>query len=356
MSGGGGGSSSSEATVLRPGALPAPTLANIGQVRAGIDGELYRDKRDVVDLGDVTAVWESFGDGDDVSALWGAMAGSYIFRGQHDSAVPIQDGIEGNIFVTSGGVFYRHRGAAGGWLHIGAPNDYIGWTTSEEDASHRVTGVGQTTVWGRRMRRSTQYGHLSPIVRPIWENFRTAYRNPVAYWWGTGQTERWPAGYPNGDDGDRRRLRWATALPDEEFNRGEEFFGDIWVPWAQVSTDIDAGDITDDRIVFTLRRGLYRVHCELTAKATGSNDWPRLAIRKVASGDDDVVMADSTQYPFVDTTPTVVPPGGQQNVSILHYNAFTEELTSEGEQFYANFVNAGNGFPTRAFLRIEGLS
>ena len=61
---------------------------------------------------------------------------------------------------------------------------------------------------------------------------------PRSYWWGKGQTERWPTTHPNEDNGTPRRLAWAADGPHENFDGG---VGDFILATSDISSDIDAG-------------------------------------------------------------------------------------------------------------------
>ena len=86
--------------------------------------------------------------------------------------------------------------------------------------------------------------------------------NPVAFFWGKGQNERWPSTYPNTDDGTAlRRLAFEDNGPHESYEHGRIPFGDIFVASGDVSADIDSGSPSvTGLMVFTLPAGRVPHH------------------------------------------------------------------------------------------------
>ena len=370
---GGGGGSTAGAAYLRPGALPTPILSNVGQTRSGPDGTLFRIKRR--NDGGVLAVnWQSYGNGADISSLYGEPDDTYRFRGEHDSSQVIRDILHGDVYSTSAGAFWKYQNAdptqATGWFHFAAPRNWLGISSNEADADHRATAVDQTTIYSRNIRRVSSFSHVGGTPVAFWEALRDLYENPVAYWWGKNQTEREPSGYPNTDFGNElRRIRHESAEPNESFHGGADRFGDIWVAASQISSDIDAGlPANPQYAVFSLPIARYKItsvlSVDLTYAVAGSPN--SYSLRKIQANDDDVLVGNAHAYVIGGTgTPvnlvTQITRQGE-DIGAVNLRISIDELvvTGPSDQYYFAGAdlreNADNEqLHTRSFIRIEAL-
>ena len=50
----------------------------------------------------VPATWNTWADGDDVSAYWPDLSGPIIFRGVHDRGTDVSVPVDGNVYVVGG--------------------------------------------------------------------------------------------------------------------------------------------------------------------------------------------------------------------------------------------------------------
>ena len=90
-----------------------------------------------------------------------------------------------------------------------------------------------------------------------------------------------------------RRLRFvdSSAGPSEEFDGGQGF-GNIFVPVADVSANIDAGvyPTTSVDMVFELPAGRYNLRLFIASDAD-MDDAAHFGIYKIIAGDDDIQVA-----------------------------------------------------------------
>ena len=176
--------------------------------------------------------------------------------------------------------------------------------------------------------------------------------NPVAIYYGRGQTERYPSGYPNDDAGGAlRRLRFVSAAqgPQEAFDGA--ILGNIFVPQAEVSADIDAGDNLDDYTVFgggRLPAGRYNIRVWVGGDIRTDIHF-HFSIRRVRAGDDDVELAVSPGYGSIITS--------GEDVTVDAYMASRNLVVDGTEQFYLCLAGvaqvAGTQGDTRHYMEIE---
>ncbi len=172
-------------------------------------------------------------------------------------------------------------------------------------------------------------------------------RDPVSYFYGSGQTERIPNTYPFtyvGTSTTVHQIGFADASdgPQEAFDDGDAL-GNIFVAAADVSTDIDT-TTTDNYTVFSLPEGRYHLEVELQHDdhASGTQVFE---LKKIVSGTDDRVLRTTSAYTQISTAL------GRQGDLFFKYD---DLVVAEGEQFYFIFVGIGDD-NSRHFMRITRL-
>ena len=183
--------------------------------------------------------------------------------------------------------------------NAGLQNDkhWLGHRGSANLAARAIQGYSSSTRYYFLNTTTDKIEYLSAFTAAIGQHsdFATRalgvvkpyYGNPVAYYYGVGQTERNPSDFPNTDAGQFiRRIRFADATsgPQEHY-RGGSAFGNIFIPMADVSTQIDGGANLDDFTAFALPAGEYTI--ELVSETSSrigrqfsfinsasDNDWP----------------------------------------------------------------------------------
>ena len=122
-------------------------------------------------------------------------------------------------------------------------------------------------------------------------------REPVGVFFGVGQTEEWPSDYPNTQTGiSSRRMAFAADGPHDAWKGGHNFFDDIFVAAADVSSDIDVGSPAGatDNIVFTLPAGRYKIEVWWASSNTNADAELQLGLFEITSGIDDSVIGFAT--------------------------------------------------------------
>ena len=173
------------------------------------------------------------------------------------------------------------------------------------------------------------------------------YNNPTAEFWGVGQTERRPSGWPNTDDGTLiRRLRFADASagPHKAYDGGEGL-GNIFIPVADVSANIDAGTNLDDYTVFRLTTGRYhfRLHGASNARTQNHGGF---GIHKVTVGTDDTIITANYHRTNVTTA-------GEAEGTLSLAAVWNEDILEDDQYYCAAIHIDDNAENTRHYLEIE---
>ena len=179
-----------------PDALGA---ADVGTI-FNINGQLEECVRMVHVEPAVPATWNTWADGDDVSAYWPDLSGPIIFRGVHNRGTDVGVPVDGNVYVvggtgqwefyqpTTGGVF----GPIHGWVNVRDPNGWINRTLHNQDeADDYATMVGNVALWGGAVHNclTLEIPDASSISYPLIP-YRRLANPPVLEFWGKDQTSR----------------------------------------------------------------------------------------------------------------------------------------------------------------------
>ena len=130
-------------------------------------------------------------------------------------------------------------------------------------------------------------------------------KNPVAYWYLHGQTERNPTTFPYGTDpvDNKLRLRFTGRIPNKEFFNWSDIFGashDIWTPGSEVNTgDIDTGGapvLTTNNVVFRLPSGIWNIEAYVVQNRGQLASNNELLLLEIMSGTDDAIITEGIPY------------------------------------------------------------
>ena len=114
-----------------------------------------------------TVAWQEYGLRSDVSALWGAVAGTYRWRGVRKITQGVSNAQDGDIIMTPGGGFRRiHNNSLIGFTH---PDDWIGSWEDEATAENHVTALDQVAEYNNHLWAVTTY--VAGTITKAWEPF-----------------------------------------------------------------------------------------------------------------------------------------------------------------------------------------
>ena len=166
-----------------------------------INGQLEECVRMVHVEPAVPATWNTWADGDDVSAYWPDLSGPIIYRGVHNRGTDVGVPVDGNVYVvggtgqwefyqpTTGGVF----GPIHGWVNVRDPNGWINRVDlhNQDDADSYATRVGNVALWGGAVHNclTLEIPDASSISYPL-VPYRRLTNPPVLEFWGAVQTSR----------------------------------------------------------------------------------------------------------------------------------------------------------------------
>ena len=178
--------------------------------------------------------------------------------------------------------------------------------------------------------------------------------NPVAEFWGIGQTERWPSTYPNEDGGRNRRMRFAARTggqPHRHFFGGADAIGDPFVAVGDISGDIDAtpnvAPALDGDTVFSLNAGIYTISGWLGVRAS-LQVTIQYALFRIRANADDLIISNPAAYTQVANDPL------EHVYPAASFNAAYLEVASD-DQFYIMMTEAHHTIDARQFMLIERL-
>ena len=181
----------------------------------------------------------------------------------------------------------------------------------------------------------------------------TILRNPVAYWWCEGATERVPDVFPYtgaaGDD--RRRLQFSTTAPAQDYFDGDTRIGNIFVAGASVSSNLDTGPTpaaTTNRVVFQLPEGLWDVTVWIESNNATADPATFLRLNQIRSGIDDRRISSSVLYGSSDDSE-----GGDPEIFNSSMLRATELETTGNEQFYLVVTGVNTDRAFRYYMRVE---
>ena len=189
--------------------------ADVGTI-FNINGQLEECIRMVHVEPAVPATWNTWADGDNVSAYWPDLSGPIVFRGVHNRGTDVSVPVDGNVYVvggtgqwefyqpTTGGVF----GPIHGWVNVRDPNGWINRLDlhNQDDADDYATMVGNVALWGGAVHNclTLEIPDASSISYPL-VPYRRLANPPVLEFWGKDQTSR---NAPLGE----RRTRYISAM------------------------------------------------------------------------------------------------------------------------------------------------
>ena len=244
---------------------------------------------------------------------------------------------------------------------VWAGKTFHSFVHGEAQAKTRATAVGQVFVdlTGSKVLEVTAYSNAVPAeVRPRLYDTLGFKNNPAAYWWGIGQSERNPNNFPNGVNGIRlRRLQFAigdpVGTPHEQFFGWEDLgIGDIFVPTAMVSSDIDSVSGQGNtgggliQVVISPPTGLYNLDYYVDTSLTAETSFHSV-LNRITSGNDDVEIHRSIGYATVEAGLRSVAQGGRLTIKDFRFDS--------AEQYY--FALRGTSMPnegnSRHALRLE---
>lgn len=243
------------------------------------------------------------------------------YRGAHYGSAAVANPQNNDIFLNLlGGHIQYYIHTAGDELTDGWRNatqalldamGYLGYRRHKRDANQLVAHASQTDKvglyvgYGGLLRRVTSFteetenntAYLAREYRP-----HVAVGNPVAWYYGIGQTERFPSTYPNTSiDQDVSAVQFADPATDgthEYYDGGDIAFRDMWVAPGDVPSDADTVDgnspITNN-MYFKPGEGRYDIAVYVKAETARSRNTIR--VLKVASGNDEAVGLDRRELP-----------------------------------------------------------
>ena len=143
--------------------LPTPSAALVDEIH-NHNGKWFRC---IVHPGTPPTVTfgTTYGDGDDVSTLWGEADGTYNFRGRSWTS-SVSSPTSGDIVILPDGVFRRYTGSA--WVSISTPNHWIGIFTTEFIAKAAAIALDEVASFNNLLAVVTAYAApVSPEY--VWE-------------------------------------------------------------------------------------------------------------------------------------------------------------------------------------------
>ena len=362
--GGGGADSSGGGNGLDPVSwadADDPDEDSIGRIE-NIEGVLY--EHDV-----------KHHDGHGKTVRWGVL-GHDRFLGSFERSSDVNNPQQGDFFVSrtfgdfeiyqnSRWVSYNPFGDGGVWDDsasltyddgvAGTIDDpaMIGIVLSRVEAFNRATGDGNV-FWNRGARELIVATEFEAAADGTTDYFRRVYvapaflGPPTGIWWGVSQTERWPSNYPNTDPGtaDSTRVRFVGGEPDEEFNSGTDVIGDIFVAVADISANIDVGvPALTNTMVFTLPPGRFNLFFSIGRSDRATDQQFSYALRRVTTGDDDVVLGQGGYWSRGTDS--------LENVGTGHQQLMIPNLVLDGtEQLYYSAIDLDNA-DLRSYMQIE---
>ena len=147
-----GAATSGTADALPSITFPTPDATNVYDV-VNHFGFLYRNIP--VQISQIIT-YSSFGDGEDVSDLWGETTGTYRFRGiTYTSGVDTP--LDGDVVLLPEGGF-RHR-SSGNWRrHLRSPDGWVGGPYADEaEANNHPTSLNAVTAFDNALQLVTAY-------------------------------------------------------------------------------------------------------------------------------------------------------------------------------------------------------
>ena len=175
-------------------------------------------------------------------------------------------------------------------------------------------------------------------------------RKATAVFWGIGQTEAWPVGFPNEQTGILlRRMAFAADGPHEDWDGGGDgLFDDFFVAAADVDSNIDAGSpaAATDNVVFSPPPGRYTIKAWWASDDPGGDQAQGLGLYRITAGNDDAVLA----FP-VGFKPDVTDAATTETVTQGTMLERTVVIAS-GDQLYLSAYGTDAGHFTRHYMEI----
>ena len=293
------------------------------------------------------------------------------FRGFHRRATAITPAAEEFYANSTYGDFeIYHENGTSGWLGLTGWFGYNPFAENEPWHSRLISGVETVLTFRGLSHNRRESFNIATAVADAFvdvgnhqvyfaasytasldgydDYIRRVYRsqaffaNPRSYWWGKGQTVRFPDNWPNTDNGATiRRLAWAASGPHESYDEG---VGDFLVDSGDVSSDIDAGGpAVTDEMVFQPPSGIWIVRLSASTSITDTSS--QMSIRQIVSGADDVLLAQDYSLRAISDFGT----RGSRTIGI----ELTDWETDGTEQVYASADGLGDGTNTRAYIQFE---
>ena len=175
------------------------------------------------------------------------------------------------------------------------------------------------------------------------------YTNPVAYYWLSGQTERWPDGHPQTTTPENKRLRlqFAPNPPHETYNHGNTFIGDVFDGISTDNLDAEGAPAVEAfRIVFTPPAGRYNLLLQVGTSYRARVLNHLLFKLKDSGADDYLAFVHSGQLAAALAEP------GNNAVGSLTLSV-PDLVVAEGDRFYWMQFGAGADQAIKAFMRLE---
>ena len=231
--------------------------------------------------------------------------GDLVWQGVHDRGAQVPNPEEDDCYATPNGHFFAYiqgLGAGGlvGWWPINRPDDWIigGPFASEAGALAHASGNGELTIIGGQLRVSSNYvAPAAGYTRRSLEVIDPSPRPPTAYYYGDGADQLTPPDFPYTTNAinDRLRMRWASDGPHRTLNGWT--FGDVLVPVADISADIDVGGappLNTSRIVLLLPAGRWNMYSQMREAASETS--ARYELKEIVPGADDISLRAAVTY------------------------------------------------------------